>query len=48
MGNGVNKVSIGGSGSVYMPPSVRSVGPVATSGGRWSYSVVGESCGFEG
>jgi hypothetical protein len=48
MGNGVNKASIGGSGSVYMPPSVRSVGPAATSGGRWSYLVVGESCGFEG
>ncbi|XP_073266492.1 uncharacterized protein [Populus alba] len=37
VGNGVNKAS---SGSVYMPPSVRSVGPAAASGGRWSYSVV--------
>jgi hypothetical protein len=37
VGNGVNKAS---TGSVYMPPSVRPVGPAAASGGRWSYSVV--------
>ncbi|KAF9678487.1 hypothetical protein SADUNF_Sadunf07G0040000 [Salix dunnii] len=39
-GNGVNKASTGSSGSVYMPPSVRSVGPAVASGGPKSYSVV--------
>ncbi|CAK7337658.1 unnamed protein product [Dovyalis caffra] len=41
VGNGVNKGTItASSGSVYMPPSVRSVGPTVASGGPRGYSVV--------